>query len=1132
MKSQLIFQRVLKWIVFFLLMAIILVSGIILRNFLLKQLQAKLSSYFTYSQVKFNFWPSRLIFEDINLTAENPFFTARRLMIETKLFPFIRRRPIKIIIEEPVIHYRVAEETKEGQPIFKLPSALLFEQVLLRKAELSFETGNQSFWASDLKALWKRRGDGFELEAEASNSSLTLSAKQIMSSAKLKLAIGGRKQELKVSRFLMFEADRYLQLKGSIKNLSDPEINLDGIFWFPMEAIDAWLKLPFDWQGRVTSRGQITRRLGRWYYQGEIGSSDLQLNELPLGKARGWLETTLGIRGDLSLEFQRQGENQEFSISWERGKIAGRYAHFYLDPVLKGLKLPWPVKSPSWGKFYLANRELTVEGELREKEFLIEGLRYPFQGYYRVVWDTQKKVAISAREFLSSFARFNLEARIDLGQNLEVEIASEVADVATTRLFLQDLLQKKWNFPAIRGQAEARVNIGGHPSSPDIEVKFSGSPFSFGRFEVKEASGQFQIRSGRFEGHFTFKDPDLTGETELKIDSSGLSTFLAIKNGDWSKALSGLDLKFPLKGKFEGPFRLTIDPQGKYKVNGEFLSPEMTFLGQSISQASGQIFYADRAFNLRGFKGELARGKIAGELNLDLSREMYSVDFSGQGLQLNQLVSGFKGQLVFNLKGGGILGQDKVKGNFEIEDLAISLYKKPLLKGLADILISRQGLEAKLLPLDQKEDNFEIHIFSSFSQPQYSIQGKGQDNLLTIIPWKGTSGSLNYLFEVKKEKGKREITGVLEAAGEILPFPHFPHPLTDFSLLVFLHNQSFSIRSFRGKLGGGELNGFGEIKLIPGGELNADLQLDGHDMVLSPFDRTRFLTDASLRLVKNKERYALEGLFSVKKAFWRREFFEKLGFSTYQKRKDWPSILEGLTISLRLKADDQAWVENSLARIRGRFDLILTGEIKAPLLLGEMEALDGSIFFQERNFRLLKGRLVLANPAISVPYLEMMGETYVQDYRVSFSLSGPIDRLKPEFSSSPPLASEEILALLALGESFKRITSTDVVAQVSTGSFLSGEIIEEAKRRAQRILSLDHLRIDPFVLGSSAEMTARLTVGKKISENFFIIYSTNLTTQREEIVRIEWELKPGLSLVGIRNELGRLSFDLKIRRRF
>ncbi len=306
-----------------------------------------------------------------------------------------------------------------------------------------------------------------------------------------------------------------------------------------------------------------------------------------------------------------------------------------------------------------------------------------------------------------------------------MEITSEIADVTTTRLFLQDLLKKKWNFPAIRGQAEAKVNILGHPRSPDIEVKFISSPFSFGRFVLKEASGQFRITSGRFYGLFSFKDPDLTGETEVKIDSSGLSAFLALKNGDWSKALAGLELRFPLRGRFEGPFRLTIDSRGQYKINGEFLSPKMILLGQLITQASGQIYYADKTFNLKGFTGELARGKIAGEASFDLSREIYSVDFSGRSLQLDQLVSGFKGQLALNLKGAGILGQDKVGGNFEIKDLAISLYKKPLLKGLADILIRRQGLEARLIPSDQKEDNFEIQIFFFLLSASIFNSGKG-----------------------------------------------------------------------------------------------------------------------------------------------------------------------------------------------------------------------------------------------------------------------------------------------------------------------------------------------------------------------------------------------------------------------
>jgi translocation and assembly module TamB len=130
------------------------------------------------------------------------------------------------------------------------------------------------------------------------------------------------------------------------------------------------------------------------------------------------------------------------------------------------------------------------------------------------------------------------------------------------------------------------------------------------------------------------------------------------------------------------------------------------------------------------------------------------------------------------------------------------------------------------------------------------------------------------------------------------------------------------------------------------------------------------------------------------------------------------------------------------------------------------------------------------------------------------------------------LPPEDVLALLALGEAFKRPYSTETSTQLSTASLLSFRLTEEAQKRAQSLFSLDRFRIDPFLMGSSAEMTARLTVGKKISRDFFIYYSTNLTRQTEEIIRLEWDLSNELSIVGTRNELGRISFDVKIRRRF
>jgi translocation and assembly module TamB len=210
---------------------------------------------------------------------------------------------------------------------------------------------------------------------------------------------------------------------------------------------------------------------------------------------------------------------------------------------------------------------------------------------------------------------------------------------------------------------------------------------------------------------------------------------------------------------------------------------------------------------------------------------------------------------------------------------------------------------------------------------------------------------------------------------------------------------------------------------------------------------------------------------------------------------------------------------------RGRFDLTITGNVMTPAVVGDIEALDGDVYFQDRKFKILNGRLSFINPSGIEPYLSFKGETYVKDYRVTFSLDGPPDRLTPE----PP---EDVLALLALGESFKRTYSYDTSTLLTTYSLVSFQLSEEAKKRAEGLFVIDRFRIDPFIMGSSPEMAARLTVGKKISRNFFILYSANLRTQREEIARLEWELTDDLSIVGTRDEEGRISIDVKIHKRF
>jgi translocation and assembly module TamB len=308
---------------------------------------------------------------------------------------------------------------------------------------------------------------------------------------------------------------------------------------------------------------------------------------------------------------------------------------------------------------------------------------------------------------------------------------------------------------------------------------------------------------------------------------------------------------------------------------------------------------------------------------------------------------------------------------------------------------------------------------------------------------------------------------------------------------------------------------------------------DGKGLNLALLEKTRTLADGSLRLEGDGGRLALSGDFLVRQFSWRREFGDKFVFSAAPAgSKDRRTVFDTMGLDVRVRADDNVLIENSLGKIQARFDLTLSGTVEAPILLGEIEGLRGDIFFQDRKFRLVQARLGFFNPTSLQPYLDVRAETFLKDYRVTISASGALDRLRPEFTSAPPLPPEDVLALLALGESFKRTYQYDASTQMGTGSLLSFQLADEAKKRAEKLFALDSFRIDPFVLGASTEMTARLTVGKRISRNITFLYSTNLTSQREELVRLEWEFSDSFSLVTMRDERGRLSLDAKIRKRF
>jgi len=1134
------YKRLRFLIIFFVIVLFLAGSGVVVKNILLNRITRKVQESFEYSNLHVSVFPPVLILEDVRARTPSPLFSAKRIAVRISYRSLLtRERAFNVSIERPILRLNGAPpgtEKKRGEVNFSLPFSV--EAGSVKEGEFYFRGKEVSFQSRNINARFSQKKGDFTVQAEAEQNVLSLGQARPLVEGKVILSASRRGQEIIIKRIEIDGSDFDFKAEGSLLNLLNPDLRLETSLEAKASFVVDLLHLPFDWEGEAQGEGILTGSSKGIAFKGNFSSETLILNRVFLGKLNGKVDFNEKAAKTVEFNIQKDSMPPEFvKIHLAEDRISGETEGVHLDPIVNYFSLPWPVKSPAWGTFLIENEKLQAEAEFREEDFEAESDRFPFEGRIKFNWDGKNEFTFSSQGLSSSFGQIDVEGKAEVGKEVDINIQGEIKDLKQARQFTSVILSQNFDFPEIRGKGRSNIHIFGDYDFPHIKANFAFTPGGYDRFDVDSVEGEVEFIRDDFFGRFSVDDPFMKGRISLFSNPEGLKVDVRLDRGLVERIFPGFEIDFPLSGEASGNFEVKMKNED-IQLKSTFSSSSLNFAGKILRDISGKLEWQGHAFSFSELQFHLHGGVVKGDASVDLLAEDFDIDISGEEIDLSTFYADVKGNLGFSLKGKGVLGQDLALGNFEIKNLHYVHLQKTEARGQAKLGYSEGtvGLELNgnffpgendfsislALPIPVDSEVFSVDIRGSFT------------NLDLLLPWKGAKGCVNYLGEVKGGKGSPQIKGAIDFQGPVFPLVRFAHALREYSGLMFVENNKVSFRSLQAKLGGGDVRGYGELEFGNGRVENIDLKIEGENLLLSPLERTRALTDGSLNLIKDSNRFVLEGELIARKLSWRREVDEEFIFysSPYYEAREEPGFFDGLTLNIRLRADDNAWMENSLGTARGRFDLTLTGSVITPVVLGDIEALDGEVYFQDRKFRILSGRLSFINPAAIEPYLSFKGETYVKDYRVTFSLDGPVDRLTPELSSSPPLPPEDVLALLALGESFKRTYSYDTSTLLTTYSLVSFQLSEEAKKRAEGLFVIDRFRIDPFIMGSSPEIAARLTLGKKISKNFFILYSANLRTQREEIARLEWELTDDLSIVGIRNEEGRISIDVKIHKRF
>ena len=222
-------------------------------------------------------------------------------------------------------------------------------------------------------------------------------------------------------------------------------------------------------------------------------------------------------------------------------------------------------------------------------------------------------------------------------------------------------------------------------------------------------------------------------------------------------------------------------------------------------------------------------------------------------------------------------------------------------------------------------------------------------------------------------------------------------------------------------------------------------------------------------------------------------------------------------------------IDNNLADLALAGDFTLQGTLAKPILFGHADVVKGNIYFQNGKYLIERGSIDFQNPNHINPIIDVTGSTNIGGYEIELSVTGPMNKIRFNYASTPPLSDLDILSLLTTGRISEGRERARDFAGIGAASFLSDQVMSGFASDSGKIFGFDRFRIDPRLTGEQSKPTAWITAGKRITRDLSVTSSLNITTARENIILVEYQLTPNIYLVGTKDKDGNGGLDVRYR---
>jgi translocation and assembly module TamB len=306
-----------------------------------------------------------------------------------------------------------------------------------------------------------------------------------------------------------------------------------------------------------------------------------------------------------------------------------------------------------------------------------------------------------------------------------------------------------------------------------------------------------------------------------------------------------------------------------------------------------------------------------------------------------------------------------------------------------------------------------------------------------------------------------------------------------------------------------------------------------------------WLTAGSLRLTGTTEGGVLSGRVTVERVTLTQGLEVAGALVSTKEGISGPSttstFLRNLQFDVQAVSTPDARMQWPGAELEAEADLRVRGTWEHPIILGHIHVLSGDLLFHGNRYRVARGDINFANPFRLDPVVNVEASTTIQQYEITLNFNGPASKLTLSYRSDPPLPGNDIVTLLALGqtsaEGTSRSAGTTQSNTAGASALISEAVSSQLGGRLEKLFGITNFRVDPALTtvgstGTGGNAAARVTVQQRVTRNVTVTYVSNVGSTQEQVIQVEYNVNRNISIVGLRDYNGTFGIDIKIKKRY